>query len=405
MKPLEGITVVDLSTFVAAPVCARFLADMGARVIKVEPPKGDHWRASSISYQRARFSETENPIFDIYNTGKDMLCLNLKTEEGMKVMHQLLAKADVFVTNNRPAALKRLGLDHASLMEKYPRLVYAMLLGFGEKGPDAESPAFDTTAFWARTGFMRDMGADGPEYQPVMPASGVGDSVAGTNLAMQILGALFGREKTGKGQLVKASLYHVGAFAMGTMTVKGQRPFGSKMPAPRENHNTPGGAYGCSDGEWLYIGLGNREKTIPALHKMIGHPELDEDPRFQPGKSWGNRAEYYAIIKEAILQKPSVYWQEQAKELDIPIVIMRHFADVSEDEQAWANGYVEKVEYPTGNVDVVPTSPIEMETVGEIKTHPTKPIGCDTEKVLSELGYTAQEIGQMKESGIVVAAE
>ena len=160
MKPLEGITVIELSTFVAAPVCARFLADMGARVIKIEPPKGDSWRVSGVAYLSHRFSESENPIFDIYNTGKDMVSLNLKTEEGMGIMHQLLEKADVFVTNNRPAALERLGLHYNQLREKYPRLIYAMLLGFGEKGPDAESPAFDTTAFWARSGFMRDMGVD-----------------------------------------------------------------------------------------------------------------------------------------------------------------------------------------------------------------------------------------------------
>ena len=405
MKPLEGITVIELSTFVAAPVCARFLADMGARVIKVEAPKGDSWRVSSVAYLRRRFSETENPIFDIYNTGKDMLSLNLKTPEGMEIMHRLLAEADVFVTNNRPAALQRLGLHYDQLREKYPKLVYALLLGFGEKGPDAEAPAFDTTAFWARTGFMRDMGVDGPHYQPVAPSIGVGDSVAGTNLAMQVLGALYGREKTGEGQLVKASLYHVGAFAMGTMTVKGQRPFGSVLPATREDHNTPGGAYGCADGEWVYVGLGKREKTVPALHKMIGHPELDTDPRFLPGKSWPNRKEYYAIIRDALLQKPSDYWVAQAKELDIPIVRMQHFADVSEDEQAWANGYVEKVAYPTGNEDVVPTSPIEMETVGVIKTQPTKAVGQDTRSVLAGLGFNEEEIARLLAEGIAVEAK
>ena len=405
MKPLEGITVVDLTTFVAAPVCARFLADMGARVIKVEPPKGDGWRQSGVSYLPRRFSHAENPIFDLYNSGKDMISLNLKSPEGMTIMHQLLAKADVFVTNNRPAALERLGLNYESLKEKYPRMVYALLLGYGEKGPYAEAPAFDTTAFWARTGFMRDMGMDGSEYQPVAPSIGVGDSVAGTNLAMQVLGALFSREKTGKGQLVKAGLYHVGAFAMGTMTVKAQRPFGTKAPAPREDHNTPGGPYGCADGEWIYVGLGNRNKTVPALHKMIGRPELDADPRFIRGQMWPNRRAYYEIVRDALLEKPSTYWLEQAKILDIPISPMPHFADVSEDEQAWANGYVEKVAYPTGNENVLPTSPIEMETVGAISSHATKPIGCDTVKVLSELGYTPEQITSMQNDGIVLAAE
>ena len=405
MKPLEGITVVDLSTFVAAPVCGRFLADMGARVIKIEPAAGDHWRAAGIGYMNKRASALANPIFDIYNSGKDMISINLKTAEGMAIMHQLLAKADVFITNNRPAALLRLGLHYTQLREKYPRLVYALLLGYGEKGPDADAPAFDTTAFWSRSGFMRDMGVDGPEYQPVAPASGVGDSVAGTNLAMQVLGALLGREKTGKGQVVKASIVHVGAFAMGTMTIHTQRPHGKIYPAPRHEHNLPGGAYGCADGEWIYIGLGDRKKTVPALYKMIGHPDLGEDPRFQPGQIRKNMEAYYTVFKEALLKKPSDYWTAQAKELDIPIVRMRHFADVSEDEQAWANGYVEKMVYSTGNENVVPTSPIEMESVGAVKTQPTKPVGCDTAKILSELGFTPEEIQNLHNDGIVLAAE
>ena len=208
-----------------------------------------------------------------------------------------------------------------------------------------------------------------------------------------------------RGQVVKASLFHVGAFAMGTMTIHAQRPHGKIYPAPRHAHNLPGGAYGCADGEWIYIGLGDRKKTVPALYKMIGHPDLGEDPRFQPGQIRENMEAYYTVFKEALLKKPSDYWTAQAKELDIPIVRMNHFADVSEDEQAWANGYVEKMVYSTGNENVVPTSPIEMESVGVVKTQPTKPVGCDTAKVLSELGFTPEEIQNLHNDGIVLAAE
>jgi len=149
MKPLEGLSVVDLTTFVAAPVCARLLAEMGARVIKVEPPKGDGWRGTGVSFLPTRFTQEENPIFNLYNSGKDMICLNLKTPKGMAIMHQLLEKADVFVTNNRPSALKRLGLHYEQLKVRYPKLIYGIVLGYGEKGPDADKPAFDTTAFWS----------------------------------------------------------------------------------------------------------------------------------------------------------------------------------------------------------------------------------------------------------------
>ena len=156
MKPLEGITVVDLSTFVAAPVCGRLLADMGARVIKVEAVRGDTWRGTGHNHVPDRYNKDENPVFDIYNTGKEFISLNLKAPEGKEAMLKLLSGADVFLTNTRPAALKRLGLDAEQLRSQFPGLIYALLVGYGEKGPDADNPAFDSTAFWSKSGFLHD---------------------------------------------------------------------------------------------------------------------------------------------------------------------------------------------------------------------------------------------------------
>ena len=138
-RPLEGIKVVDLTTFVAAPVCARLLADLGAEVIKVEHPAGDGWREFGIN-MHARFTDAQNPVFDIYNTGKKMIALNLKSAEGKEVFWKLLEEADVFVTNTRPDALKRLGFAYEDVKERCPRLIYAMVLGFGETGPEAGRP-------------------------------------------------------------------------------------------------------------------------------------------------------------------------------------------------------------------------------------------------------------------------
>ncbi len=154
--PLSGIKVVELAAFVAAPSAGRILADLGAEVIKVEAPSGDGWRITGVSY-RPRFNKDENPVFDIYNTGKKFISLNLKTEAGKEAMFKLLEDADVFLTNTRPAGLKRLGLAYEDLKDKYPKLIYALVLGYGEKGPEKDTPAFDTTAFWSRAGFMRDL--------------------------------------------------------------------------------------------------------------------------------------------------------------------------------------------------------------------------------------------------------
>ena len=130
-KPLKGVRVVELSIFVAAPVCARLLADLGAEVIKVEHPNGDGWRYRALNYKGEVYTEAHNPVFDVYNSGKKHVALDLKSEDGMAAMHKLLETADVFLTNTRPAALERLGLGYEQLKEKYPSLIYAIILGYG----------------------------------------------------------------------------------------------------------------------------------------------------------------------------------------------------------------------------------------------------------------------------------
>ena len=174
--PLSGIRVVEMSTFVAAPVTARLLSDLGADVVKIEAPIGDGWRNSGKTALNTRFNDDENPIFDIYNTGKKLISINLKTPKGKEVFFKLLETADVFVTNLRLSALKRLGISYEDIKERYPRLIYAVVLGYGEKGPDADKTAYDTTAFWSRSGFFRDMSVKKDTYEPVGAPSSVGDT-------------------------------------------------------------------------------------------------------------------------------------------------------------------------------------------------------------------------------------
>jgi len=261
-KPLEGIKVVDLTTFVAAPVTARLLGDLGAEVIKIEHPKGDGWREFGINFN-TRFNDDENPVFDIYNSGKKMISVNLKSTEGKEILWKLLDDADVFVTNTRPDALKRLGLAYEDIKERYPRLIYAIVLGYGEEGPDAAKPAFDTTAFWARTGFARDMSPLTDSYIPITSPSGVGDTVTGYNLTAQICAALLGRARSGKGECVKAGLYHTGIFTMGTMEIIAQKPWGREFPRSRMQVEPPGGCYETKDGDWFYLATGQVSVLCP----------------------------------------------------------------------------------------------------------------------------------------------
>lgn len=399
MKPLAGVKVVELSTFVAGPVTARLLADLGADVIKVEAPAGDGWRATAKNYLPLTYSDEQNPVFDIYNTGKRFVSLNLKTAEGMEAMEKLLAEADVFVTNLRPGALQRLALDYETLKGKYPKLVYGILLGYGEKGPDAGKPAYDTSAFWAKSGFLRDQGVLKEDYQPVQPPFAVGDTVSGYLLMGQICAALVRQKETGLGDCVKSGLFHNAIFSMGTMEIVTQ-PGGRVFPDTRAAYGMAGD-FRCADGEWIYIS-GYSVKMYHDMHALLGKEEWDDEPKYQGLNRWNNREEYYNNAKEIFLTKPSDYWLQRARELDIPMVRMGHYKDLHTDEQAWANGYLENMTHPNGQVTVMPRSPIEMESVGEPETRPAGLIGADTAAVLRELGYTEEQLEAMKSAGAIV---
>lgn len=405
-SPLSGVKVLELSTFVAAPSCARLLSDLGATVIKVEQLDGDLWRKTSMSYCPSRFCKDENPVFDLYNTGKKHIALNLKTTDGMGVFHKLLSQSDVFVTNNRAQALKRLGISYEDLKDKFPGLVYAMVMGYGEDGPDANKPAFDTTAFWAKSGFLLDMAVDGDSYHPANPPFGVGDTLTGILLMGEICAALYRRLKTGKGDYVRSGLYHNAVFASGIMSVITQRPFGSIYPKSRADHGIPGGLYQCKDGKWVFLATSYGPLMIPKIYKAMNVEELSEDERFIDGKTrWENREEYFGIFKEKFLTKNSDEWIKIYEEADLPLTVVNHYADVSEDEQAWANGYIERVEFPNGNVDVMPGSPIEMDSVGKLKTVPAPQPYADTVTILSEIGYSNEQIEAMSAAGAIRTCE
>ena len=401
-KPLEGYTVIDLTTFVAAPTAARLMADMGARVIKVEPPKGDAWRASGIGMGPSRFNKEENPVFDLYNNGKDLISLNLKTEEGMAVMQQLLSQADIFITNNRPASLARMGLDYDTLHAKYPKLIYGIVLGYGAKGPDADKKAFDTTAFWSRSGFLRDQAMILPDgqYEPVNAPSSVGDSYTGTVLAMQILAAILQRQESGEGQYISASLYHVGMFAMSTMIV-GQQYEGDRVqPETRAKARPAGGPMECADGEWIYLA-----DSPNLIFELAGRQDLLEEERLLPANRFKaeNRGYLLDSLRQCIKTKTAAQWLEILREHDGTTVQLPHFGANATDPQAVENDFVRKVTYPTGFTHNVPTAPFEMEQMQACDLHPTKPVGADTVKVLQELGYTDAQIKAMLEAGDAVS--
>lgn len=398
MKPLEGIRIIDMSTFVAGPGCARLLADMGAEVIKIEPPMGDGWRVTGMTYQR-RFNMDQNPIFDIYNSGKKWISINLKSDEGQAVFHKLLESADVFITNNRESALKKLKCSYEDLKEKYPRLIYAWTSGYGSKGPEASRPAFDTTTFWPRCGFLmgQSLCNENGDFQPVAAPSGVGDTVTSLILLGEINAALLQREKTGRGQFVESNLFHAGLYTMGCMIISKQGT--DFKPMKRSETGAFTGRFKCKDGNYIYIPGAIVAKLPYDLATVLGWPERGDEfkrDRFVRVK------ELYKEISEQFMTQDAAYWLARAREVDLPMERLARYQDVVEDEQAWANDFLENVEFADGGKNVMPRSPIHMENVGMVDTIPAPQIGTDTETVLKNIGYSEEEIRTLTENGAVI---
>ena len=237
---------------------------------------------------------------------------------------------------------------------------------------------------------------------PVTPPFSAGDTVTGIVLMGEICAALYNRSVTGKGDYVRSGLYHNGIFTLGTMEIITQEPWGRHYPTSRLDAGVPGGLYRCEDDEWIFIAVGYAPVYLPAMYKMIGRPELTDEERFKTQEGRNRyKQELYSIFRDAFLTKPSSYWVDLAGELDLPLERLNHYNDISTDEQAWANGYLEQMEFRSGLEGVMPRSPISMDSVGQLKTTSAPHIGADNDEVLGEMGYTPEEIQNMKEAGAV----
>src|ERR1700749_202043 len=272
--PLEGINVVELGVWVAGPATGGILADWGADVVKIEPPSGDPAR---LFGRMLGLDIDVSPPFEMDNRSKRSIVLDLTTDDGRAIALELISGADVFVTNVRPEALQRLGLDFASVAADHPRLVYGLITGYGETGPDANRAAYDVAAFWARAGLAHLLTRPGDT--PPLQRGGMGDHSAGMTLAAAGVAALVARGRTGKGQWVSTSLYRQGAYAVssdpnaflmtGHSIAVGQR---ETMGNPCMNNY----AAGAGRRFWI-VGL-EVDRHWPPLCRALGHPDWGEDP-------------------------------------------------------------------------------------------------------------------------------
>ena len=399
-KPFDGLRVVDMSTFIAVPACGRYFAEFGADVIKIEPKGGDVVRFNGVSEGRLG-SPYENTTFDLENAHKRGLILNLKAPEGREILFKLLEDADVFLTNWRPQALAKLGLDYDSIKDRFPKLVYGCFTGYGETGPDCDLPGYDFTAFWARSGLLGTLYQKGTE--PINLIPGVGDHISGMFMCAGIVTALYNAKVTGKGDKVSTNLLHSGIFVQGIAIQAAQyEGLGQVYPISRKNADNPfNNTYKSKDGRFIQLSMPPFDLLYPKFMPLIGREDLVGDPRYTMDSITENKLheEFIDIIEEAFAQRTAAELSELFTKGDIPFSIAQTWEEVLKDEQAWAIGAFEEVEYPTGKRAMV-RQPVSLESVEPFPYGRGPLLGADSEAILTELGYTEEQRKEMHAAGI-----
>jgi crotonobetainyl-CoA:carnitine CoA-transferase CaiB-like acyl-CoA transferase len=336
--PLHGVKVVELGVWVAGPAATGIMADWGADVVKVEPPTGDPQRAVFGALGVA--DQNGVPPFEIDNRGKRSVVADLRNPEGMETLMSLLADADVFVTNVRPAGLARLGLDPEALTAKYPRLIYGVITGYGMEGPDVDRAGYDIGAFWARSGLAHTTVA--PDELPPAIRSGQGDHTTALSLVSGVMAALFDRERTGKGRVVSTSLLRTGMYTLGWDIGVFLR-FGKRQSTKpnRENPAPMMNCYRAADGRafWL-LGL-EADRHFPGLIAAMERPDLAEVENFKNARARSvNAAEFTAVLDAHFATQSYEYWTTRFDAHDVWWAPLNSIAEAVVDEQVLASGAI-----------------------------------------------------------------
>lgn len=397
--PLAGIKVVELGLWVAAPSAACMLGDWGAQVIKVEPPAGDPFRGLFASLMGSPASL--NPPFELDNRGKRSVVLDLEKEEGRGIALRLIGEADVFVTNNRPRVLRDFGLDYESLHERFPRLVYGQVTGYGPDTDARDTAAYDIGAFWSQAGVGMSLtapGADIPQQR-----GGMGDHMTGQMTAGAICAALYNREKTGEGQRVSVPLVRVGVYMVGWDVMLALRLGLPILPYDRYHAVNPIiDCYKSGDGKWFWLLLLQADRHWGDLCRAIGREDLMVDERFKNIEV--RRINAPALVEEldnVFATKPMGEWAEAFAANDVWWAPVNSINEVVKDPMVQAAGAFVDVPGPDGAAHQSVSTPADFSGT-PWQAHGLPPeLGQHTEEVLLELGYEWEGIIGLKERGVI----
>lgn len=401
---LQGIKVIAHTQVVAMPACCSILADWGAEVIKVEPLTGEWMRGLETFLEtpyRKKFDKGEvNPIFQMLNRNQKGLAVNLRHERGREIIYKLIDKADVFIANYEVNVLKKFGLDFASLSQTNPRLIHAVLTGYGMKGSLKDERGFDYTAAWARGGLMYLIGEPGSAPPPQRP--GLMDMVAGVHMAAAVCAALFYRENTGIGQELTLSLYQTAVWTIGEdiQNALFGMPFpkSDRLQAPNPLWNT----YSAKDGRWFQVAMLTEDYWAPFC-KAIERPDLENNPRFSTAESRAqNRQELIQTLDQVMASRTMAEWEKRFTEYNLIYAPALSPTEITTDPQALANDFFISIEHPAaGKIKLVNSTARFSQTPASVRSLAPE-VGQHTEEILLDLGYTWNDISELKDQGVIL---
>jgi crotonobetainyl-CoA:carnitine CoA-transferase CaiB-like acyl-CoA transferase len=402
---LEGLKVLEMGHVVAVPAAGATMADWGAEVIKVEPLTGEMARNIPMAMtpeEKAwvQSSDYVNWYFQFLNRGKKGIALNLRTEAGKTIMHQLVEWADIFMSNYEVGSLDRLGMDYESLKEINPRMIYAVLTGYGTVGPDKNERGFDFSAAWARPGIMYMIGEPGSIPSP--QRGGMMDRTVGSHMVGGVLAALYHRDRTGEGQKLEFSLYHSGVWTLAEdiqpclinrPPVKHQRTLAR---SPLWNN------YRTKDDRWFWAAMLQSDLSWGDFCRALSRPEWEKDPRFDSIENrHANREPLIGLIDEVLATKTLAEWEEVFRKHNVIYGRVQTPMEVVADPQALANDFFVDLHHPTRPETKTVMTPVKfVQNPAAVKSCAPE-LGQHTEEVLRAIGYEWEEIAHLRDEGTI----
>ncbi len=396
-RPLKGIIVCDYGQHGAGSACGKVLADWGAEVIKVEPIWGDPSRSTGAMLG-LRADEQENPHFELINSGKKSIAIDLKTEEGREIMDRLIAGSNIFFSNYRLRSLKKYGLDYETLSAKYPSLIWGHINGYGVAGPMAEEPGFDNVSYWAYGGLITNP-ADPSERPGRSPFAG-GDVMTGYVLASALAACLYQQAVSGKGEAVYTSLYGTACW-QNSCVIQRAAILGDRLTSGRPGALGPlDGFFRSKDGVWFTLGIMDYPKIGPRLAAVIGREDL-AGIFSDRAKLMINRDANRALLEEFFLDHVWADLDRMFTGIDIVHSRVNQAGDVAGDAQARANGFVFDCAMRDGQTVPMVSTPVKFGEMGIIEASPAPLKGENTTEVLRMLSYDEDAIRGLFERKVV----